>query len=359
MDKPPPAKAVAFSRRLRWGLQRLERKMVPPPLALLDFVNDFWGAHIVYALAELELVDAFQSGSRPISDVASELEINEDLAYRLLRAATNLDVVREEPGRRFSLTPIGQALCKRENESFRDFIILMGRLGTRMWSRLADCVRQGRNAVEIETGQQPFEFLIGDENIRHVFNRAMTAVSSVAANALTAAYDFTPYSTIVDVGGGEGRLLSAILQAVPNARGLLFDLPEVVKDAPNVLQSLGVSSRCETVGGSFFESVPAGGDLYLMKAIIHDWNDENAQKILATVRRAMDRDSPLLLYEAVVPGPNKKHFAKYLDIEMIVMAGGRERTAEEYTALLDRAGFQLTRIIPTAGPASVIESRAR
>jgi hypothetical protein len=184
-------------------------------------------------------------------------------------------------------------------------------------------------------------------------------VSSVAADALTAAYDFTPYATIVDVGGGEGRLLSAILHAAPNARGVLFDLPEVVKDAPKVLQSLGVSSRCETVGGSFFESVPTGGNLYLMKAIIHDWDDEDAEKILATVRRAMERDSPLLLYEAVVPGPNKKHFAKYLDVEMIVMAGGRERTLEEYAALLGRAGFQLTRIIPTAGPTSVIESRAR
>lgn len=356
MPKPPPAKAVEITERLRSGLQSLERKMVPPPLALLDFVSDFWGAHIAFALADLEIVDALASGSRTAKDVAEARGLNADMTYRLLRAGTNVDLVREGDDQTFSLTPMGEALCRKDNESFRDFIVLMGRMGARFWARLPDCVREGKTAIELETGQKPFEYLIGDVNARHLFNRAMTAVSSIAADALVAVYDFKPYRTIADIGGGEGRLLSAMLQAAPSARGVLFDLPEVVESAPPVLDALGVSGRVEIVGGSFFERVPAA-DLYMMKSIIHDWDDADADKILATVRQAASPGATLLLYETVVPKPGAKHFSKFLDIEMIVTAGGRERTRDQYDALLRRAGFRLTRVIPTAGPMSVIEAK--
>jgi hypothetical protein len=183
----------------------------------------------------------------------------------------------------------------------------------------------------------------------------MTSVSALAAEAFVGAYDVSGFATIVDVGGGQGRLLSALLNAAPSARGVLFDLPSVVKSAPPILAQYGVADRTRVVGGDFFEGVPEGGDLYLMKAILHDWQDTEAKKILGSIRKAAKPSSKLVLYETVVPGPNEKHFAKFLDIEMVVVAGGRERTKEEFSALLASAGFRLTRVIPTASPISIVE----
>lgn len=356
MPKPPPPKVVELAEKARNGLRALERKLAPPELGLLGFISDLWGFQIVYALAELRVVDALKDGPRAADAVAKELGVDADHLYRLLRAATHFDIVREEPERRFSLLPLGSALCQAENESFRDFIILQGKVGWRFWGHLADSVRQGRSAIEIETGKKPFEYFVGDENARHVFNRAMTAVSAVSAEAFVAAYDLSGFAHIVDVGGGHGRLLSAVLHQAKSAKGVLFDLPEVVADAPAVLEALGVRSRVEVVGGSFFESVPAGGDLYMMKSIIHDWQDAEALAILESIRKAAKPSSKLVLYETVVTPPGEKHFAKLLDIEMIVHAGGRERTRDEYADLFRRAGFRLTRVLPSAGPASVIEA---
>jgi hypothetical protein len=356
MAKPPPPGVVAFVERARSGLRSLERKLTPPSFALLDFVQELWSFQIVYTLAELEITDALREGPRSAAEIARERGLNEDYLYRLLRAATNLDLLRENADRTFALRPIGEALCRREGESFRDFILLMGRFGWRFWARLGDAVREGKSAIEIETGKKPFEFLVGEPEARDTFNRAMTAVSALGADAMVAAYDVSGFRKIVDVGGGHGRLLSALLKSAPGTSGVLFDLPPVVEGAPAILEQYGVTDRVEIIGGDFFEQVPAGGDLYVLRSIIHDWQDAEALKILASVRRAIPASGKLVLFETVIPGPNDKHFSKFLDIEMIVHAGGRERTRDEYATLLGRAGFRLTRVIATAGPASLLES---
>jgi hypothetical protein len=358
MPKPPPAKVIALIEGARNGLRSVERKMAPPPIALLDFVKDLWGFQIVYTLAELEVADALADGPRSAADIARQRNVNEDYLYRLLRAATNLDLVRELPGKRFELLPIGDALRQREGESFRDFIVMMGRMGWRFWGRLGDAVRQGKSAIEVETGKRTFEYLMSDKDAAEVFNRGMTAVSAVTADAMTAAYDVSAFRKIVDIGGGHGRLLSALLKSAPGARGVLFDMPAVVEGAPPILSQYGVRDRVEIVSGDFFDKVPPGGDLYVMKAIIHDWQDDEALKILENVRRALAPGGKVALFECVVTGRNEKHFSKFLDIEMIVHAGGRERTKDEYAELFSRAGLRLTRVIPTAGPASVVEAQA-
>jgi hypothetical protein len=358
MPKPPPAKVIALIEGARNGLRSVERKMAPPPIALLDFVKDLWGFQIVYTLAELEVADALGDGPRSAADIARQRNVNEDYLYRLLRAATNLDLVRELPGKRFELLPIGAALRQREGESFRDFIVMMGRMGWRFWGRLGDAVRQGKSAIEVETGKRTFEYLMSDKDAAEVFNRGMTAVSAVTADAMTAAYDVSAFRKIVDIGGGHGRLLSALLQNAPGARGVLFDMPAVVEGAPPILSQYGVRDRVEIASGDFFDKVPPGGDLYVMKAIIHDWQDDEALKILENVRRALAPGAKVALFECVVTGRNEKHFSKFLDIEMIVHAGGRERTKDEYAELFTRAGLRLTRVIPTAGPASVVEAEA-
>jgi hypothetical protein len=357
MAKVPPAGVIAVAEKARVGLNTLRQKMVPPNIALIDFLSDFWGFNIAFTLAELRALDALQGGPRASSEVARELSVDDDHLYRLFRAATTLGLVKEEAGRAFSLKPMGEALCAHPTASIRDFVIFMGRYGTRFWRRLPDCVRQGKTAIEIETGLPIFDWLRTDPEASECFNRAMTAVSNVACEAFVAVYDFARVDTVVDVGGGHGRLLAAVLVEHPKLRGVLFDLPDVVAGAGEVLEPMGLSSRVERVGGSFFEKVPEGGDLYVAKTIIHDWQDAEARKILQNIRRAMRPSGAVVLYETVVTAPNQAHFSKLLDIEMMVHGGGRERTESEYRELFRSAGFTLSRIIPSAGPMSLIEAR--
>jgi hypothetical protein len=357
MAKVPPARVVAATEMARGGLSALRQKMVPPSFALLDYVNDLWSFHVVFTLAELRVMDALQHGARRSDQLALELSLDADHLYRILRAATVLGLVKEEPDRAFALKSLGKALCESPQASFRDFIIFMGRYGTRFWRRLPDCIREGKTAIELETGMKPFEYLTGDPAALECFNRAMTAVSNVVSESIAAAYDFRRFERIVDVGGGHGRLLGELLGQNPKPRGILFDLPDVVAGASPLLTTMGVVERVEVVGGSFFETVPAGGDCYTAKAIIHDWQDEQARTILKCIRSAIRPDGKLLLCECVVPAPGQAHFSKLLDLEMIVHGGGRERTVDEYRALYASAGFALTRIIATAGPTSILEGR--
>jgi hypothetical protein len=358
MAKLPPPAVVSVTEVARTGLDILKRNLVPAPIALLDLISDFWAFHTAYTLAELSVPDALRERPRSSDEVARELGLDADALYRVLRAATMIGLCEELPDRAFSLKPMGRALCTEPQASFRDFVVFMGTHGTRFWRRLPDCVRQGKTAIEIETGQKPFEYLTGDPQVAELFNRAMTATSNVTCDAFVAVYDFSFAKTVVDVGGGQGRLLSAILRQAPNVRGILFDLPRVVSGAQANLDSLGVASRVEIVAGDFFQKVPGGADCYVAKTVIHDWSDEDARKILSNIRNAMAPSARVLLYEAIVSPRNTASFAKFLDLEMIVNAGGRERTVDEYRVLLASAGLKLERVVATAGPMSIVEACA-
>jgi hypothetical protein len=195
-------------------------------------------------------------------------------------------------------------------------------------------------------------------NLAAVFNDGMTSMSTMETPVVVAAYDFSRFDTVVDVGGGHGLLLSAILQNYPNTRGILFDFASVVEGAPAVLEAARISDRCEMIGGSFFESVPSGGDAHLLKHIIHDWNDDDAIRVLRNVRAAMKPDTTLLLVEMAIPDDGREHMSKMLDLEMLVSLSGRERSEAEYSELLRRAVFRHTRTVATVGPASVVEAVA-
>jgi hypothetical protein len=219
-------------------------------------------------------------------------------------------------------------------------------------------VQTGQPAVDSLRGKPMFDFLLDDPEFAAIFNDGMTSVSDMEIPPLLAVYDFTGGGTIVDVGGGHGRLLAAILQKWPQAHGILFDAESVVEGAPAVLDAAGVADRCTAVGGSFFESVPSRGDAYVLKHIVHEWDDSTVLAILRNVRAAMSRGAKLLVIESVVPDDNREHVSKMIDLEMLVVATGRERTAAEYAELLRTAGFRFTRVIPTVGPASIVESEA-
>lgn len=207
-------------------------------------------------------------------------------------------------------------------------------------------------------GMPGFEYLAQNPDAAEIFNSAMTSISESAVGPMVAAYDFAPYPTIIDVGGGHGRLLSAILSATPSARGVLYDLAEVVEGAPELLRKYGVAERVRIVSGSFFDSVPEGGDAYISKNVIHDWADAEAIAILSKVRAAARPGATLLLAELVLPDHDREFIGNWIDMEMLLAQAARERTADEYGALLAQSGFQLTRVVPTAGPLSLVEAKA-
>jgi hypothetical protein len=224
------------------------------------------------------------------------------------------------------------------------------------WGELLYAVRTGNVAAEKLRGMPFFDYLETDPDLAEAFNRAMTGVSEMAIENLMAAYDFSDSKVIVDVGGGHGALLAAVLRQARDARGVLFDLPSVIANAGPVLDAAGVTTRCTVIGGSFFESVPDGGDAYLLKTVVHDWDEDSALRILRNVRSVIAPVGKLLLIEMVLPEGTPWHLGMLLDLEMLVSVGGRERTASEYADLLLRAGFRQTRVIPTAGPVSIIEA---
>lgn len=227
------------------------------------------------------------------------------------------------------------------------------------WSALADAVRSGRSVVPGLRGKPFFEYLAGEPELAQIFNQAMTGTSDLSIAPLVAAYDFSGFSTIVDVGGGHGRLLAAILNSAPCAHGILFDQPQVVAGAPAELREHHVEDRVRIVEGSFFEDdLPGGGDAYVLKNIIHDWPDDDAVRILTKVRQAAAPGGHVLLLEQVIADNERDIPAKWIDLEMLVMVDGRERTESEYGRLLQRAGFQLTRVVETASPFGIVEARA-
>jgi hypothetical protein len=225
------------------------------------------------------------------------------------------------------------------------------------WSLLVDSVKTGKPSVPTLRGQEFFEYLAGEPDLAGLFDQAMTSVSELAVGPIVAGYNFSNYSTIVDVGGGHGRLLAAILEATPTAQGVLYDLPQVVAGAATLLERHGVGDRVRIESGSFFEAVPAGGEVYILKLIIHDWPDMEAVKILRSVREATGPAATVLLVEQVIPKHDRDFLGKWSDLEMLLCLAARERTAAEYRDLLAQAGFQMTRVVQTASPFSLVEAK--
>jgi ubiquinone/menaquinone biosynthesis C-methylase UbiE len=261
------------------------------------------------------------------------------------------------------LTPTAELLRTGVEGSLRDLAIFMGAdWHWQVWGAAPYSARTGEAAWEHVHGKEVFPYFAENAGAARVFDNAMTSMSKTVAKAVVEAYDFSSIRKLADIAGGHGSLLAAVLGANPHLKGLLFDMPQVIAGARAFVEAEGVGRRVELASGDFFESIPEGADAYMMKHIIHDWDDKRALSILRNCHRAMPEDGKLLLVEMVVPEGNEPHFAKILDLEMMFSPGGLERTADEYRALFAAAGFELTRIIPTASPMSVIEgvkSKAR
>jgi hypothetical protein len=309
----------------------------------MRMVGGFQIAQAIHVAAVLGIADLLKDGPRSCEALAGQTETNAEGLYRLLRALASVEVFREGPNRTFSLSPLSECLRADSPESVRGWAVLIGaEYFWSAWGNLLRGVKTGENVFEQMHGMDVWEYRSTRPELIAIFNQAMTSNSRGVAQAVVGAYDFSPFKLIVDVGGNRGALLAAILTTHPDARGINFDQPDVVSDAD--LKDAGVADRCELVGGDFFESVPPGGDAYVLKSIIHDWPDDDSIAILKTVRQAMKPDARLLIVEQVVAPPNEGPSAKFSDLNMLALPGGRERTEEEFARLFEASGFRLTQV---------------
>jgi len=332
-------------------------KKLSPPEMMRNLAIGYWVSRLVYVAAKLRLADLLKSGSRTVEDLAAAAAVQPSALYRLLRALASVGIFAETKGRRFKLTPLAAMLKTDVPHSMHAWTMMVNEHW--MWD--------GWKALDhgMKTGEMPFlkahgvpffQYLEQHPEDLKVFGESMSSLSKVENPAIAAAYTFPKNSTLVDVAGGHGSLLAAILKANPRLQGVLFDQPSVIARAEQDqhVTAKGIAQRCRLESGNFFEAVPTGGDAYIMKYILHDWNDEECVKILSNCRAAMNEKGKVLVVDAVVSPGNDPSWGKLLDIQMLII-GGRERTKAEFDALFAEAGLKLTRVVPTKCALSIVE----
>jgi hypothetical protein len=334
-----------------------EKKGPPPAGEMFRMISGFWVSRAIFAAARLGIADHLGNGPRTAEELAAPTRTHAPSLYRLLRALADVGVFEEDPQRRFSLTPLGKTLRTDTPGSLRHFAIAkLGMDHYQAWEHLVHSVTTGEVAFEHRFGIPVFEFYARNEENGALFNQSLAAITEATEHAILETYDFSRFGTIVDVGGGYGRLLGSVLLASPGSRGVLYEQPHVADGARQHLKAQGLADRCQVVAGDFFQEVPQGGDAYLLKWIIHDWNDARALWILRNCRQAIRKDGRLLIFESIVAPAGTTSLAKWMDLNMMVMVGGRERTEQEYRELLGAAGFELLEVRATASLMHIIEA---
>jgi hypothetical protein len=332
----------------------MEDHRVPPEAALLQLIFGKFVSRAITTVANLGLADVIASGITEVEDIAAKVNVPPDPLYRVLRALTVVGVFVELPGKRFENTELGALLCSDAPTSMRAMAQWIGcDAGWIAWSGLDHSVKTGKPGFDEVHGAQVFEYFAKNPETGRIFNAAMTSLSAHSGNAVAKAYDFRELGKLVDVGGGHGLMAEAIAQATPGLEALVYDLPEVIRTAP-------AREGVRFEGGDFLERVPADADAYIMKAIVHDWDDARAERILINCAGAMKPGGRVLVVEQVISDAPESALGKLTDLEMLVMTpGGRERTEPEFRALFGRAGLELMRIVPTESPYCVLEGRHR
>ena len=327
-----------------------------PTETMMRLITGYWLSQAVGVAAHLGIADALAAGSQSSEELGKALGAHAMSVYRLMRLLTSIGVFSQDSEDRFTLNPLGETLLSEGPGSVRNFAITETAPGHWLpWGRLFDSVQTGKPMTHETLGMELFDWYAQNPEEAGFFNAAMGDLSALAATELVRVYDFSTAQNVIDVGGSHGILLRAVLSANSAARGTLYDLPHVI-DTANQHIDAALQGRCELVSGDFFKSVPEGGDVHLLKQIIHDWDDEQASRILKNCYAVLAPAGKLLLVEMVVPSDNRPNMAQAMDLNMLAILGGRERTEEEYRTLLDGSGFNLERVIATHSPFSVIEA---
>lgn len=330
-----------------------------PSVTIRRLIEGYQVSQAIHVAATLGIADLLADGGRTVDALASTTGTHAPTLYRLLRALASVEILQEGDERSFTLAPLGQHLRSDVVGSMAGWAAFIGRPSYwQAWTGLLHSVRTGENAFQHIHGTDVWSHRASHPEEGAIFDRAMTSLSGRASTALLAAYDFGGFRNVVDVGGGTGTLLAAILSAHPALDGILFDQPHVVAAAGLVLERAGIAGRCQLVGGSFFDAVPEGADAYVLRAVIHDWEDDDAVRILAKVRNALVKKSRVLIVERLIAPPNEGRDTKFSDLNMLVGPGGRERTREEFVTLIEASGLRLGAVID-AGGFFVIEALAQ
>jgi ubiquinone/menaquinone biosynthesis C-methylase UbiE len=316
-----------------------------------QLIRGYWTTQAIFVAAELQIADLLADGPKDPDELGRLAGVKGDMLYRVLRALASIGIFAEDAEGHFMLTPLAETLCGDSGQ--RAYARLHGQELYQSWAKLLEAVRTGDAGFVEAFGMPAFEFFSKNPERGAVFDKAMTGHHGREADPMLDAYDFSPFNSLVDVGGGNGSLLIAILSRHPKMHGVLFDLPRVVDRARAAVEN-AFRERCRLVGGSFLESVPNGADAYLLRHIVHDWRDDDAATILRNCRKAMKPGGRVLVVEIVVPAGNDASFAKWMDL-MMVTYGGKERSEKQYRQLFAQSGLQLTRVVPTNAGISVIE----
>jgi len=330
---------------------------VPPHVDVIRMATAFWVSALVYTMAKIDLADRLAAAPQSAASLAAALGFPARTLHRFMRTLASLGLLTQHADDTFGLTPHGETLKTGAPGSARATVLTMA--SPMIWQAFGDIeysLRTGLPAVEKALGMNMFEYLAQHPDQAALFSESMVGIHGGEPPAVAEAYDFSPMGTIVDVGGATGNMLGHILARHPQPQGVLFDRPHVVSEAPALLARHGVSDRVRIEPGDFFESVPAGGDAYILSHIIHDWTEAQCQTILGNCRRAMRPGARLLIVEFVLPDGPTPHFGKLTDMVMLTCPGGEERTAEEYRTLLASAGLAMTRVVPTASDVSIVEA---
>jgi hypothetical protein len=330
---------------------------LPPHAQLIQMGTASWVSALVYAAAKVGIADHLSNGPKSAAEVAGSLHLHPQTLHRFMRTLAGLGILTEQDGQRFALTPLGHALKTGAPGAARATLLSFGGpTFWRTWEHVRYSLETGKSAFNLTWGKPIFEYFGEHPDEGALFSEAMVGFHGLEPPAVAQAYDFSPFETVVDVGGATGNMLAEILGHYAGPRGILFDRPQVVEQASALLEARGVSDRVTIEAGNFFESVPGGADCYVLSHIIHDWTDNQCATILGHCRNAIQREGRLLLVEMVLPPGDTPHLGKIMDMVMLVFPGGQERTEAEYAALLERSGFRLDRVVPTASTVSVVEA---
>jgi hypothetical protein len=322
---------------------------------LMKLITGFQVSQAISVAATLGIPDLLGSGPQRCDDLAIATRAQPNALYRLLRALASVGVLEERDDRQFALSPMGHLLRSDVVSSRGAFACLIGQSNYwSAWGDLLDCVRSGQTAFDKVHGTSVWAYRAEHPDIAATFDRAMGTTTEGIAAAVLAVLDLGQYNTIVDVGGGEGAFLTRLLGTYPTMRGVVFDQPHVVARVKQRLERGALAARCEAVGGDFFEAVPANADAYLLKWILHDWDDQKAVDILRSCRRAMKAGSRLIVVEYVIASSNEGSEAKFMDLNMMVITGGIERTRDEFDRLFAAASFKLVDLVVTKMHAAVL-----
>ncbi|HNY02885.1 MAG TPA: methyltransferase [Bacteroidales bacterium] len=355
IQKLPPVALVRLINAFRTLLLRMNRRLFPGTAVLYEQLQYFWLLPSLYVAARLDIAEKLREKPLTALEIARQVEADPVNMERLMRALTGGGIFRKNRDGRYALNSLARALVNNRG-SLRHTI--MHHLGPVNWNLMSDLeysVKTGKDAFSARYGTDIYNYLRKHPEEYTLFDRSMSDLSELGLAPLLKAFNYGKFKCIVDVGGGEGQFLANILRTYPESRGILFDTPESVSTAPALFSRYGTGNRVTIVSGDFFRSVPDGGDLYILKNIIHNWNDDQSVVLLTRVAEAMMPGAKILILEMVVPEGNEWSAAKLLDIQMMAsMSGGKERTASEYRTLLEKAGFSFLGIIPTIAPVCLV-----